>query len=112
MKISSCSRALAWPTYSPSFFGLKARSMASSFGDALAALTTRGAAKVSFDLASDGAEGHGLRGMRERVGVYGGELQAGPRPSGGFRVTALLPYGAQESRSAADTAGAAAKESA
>ncbi len=37
--------------------------------------------------------GHGILGMRERVGVYGGSLQAGPAPGGGFRVIARLPYG-------------------
>jgi signal transduction histidine kinase len=35
--------------------------------------------------------GHGLVGMRERVALFGGELQAGPHPSGGFSVTATLP---------------------
>jgi signal transduction histidine kinase len=37
--------------------------------------------------------GHGLIGMRERVAVFGGEFSAGPRPEGGFRVSASLPYG-------------------
>jgi signal transduction histidine kinase len=35
--------------------------------------------------------GQGLAGMRERVGLYGGELVAGPRPEGGFRVEATFP---------------------
>jgi signal transduction histidine kinase len=35
--------------------------------------------------------GHGIAGMRERVGMYGGEFHAGPRPGSGFRVTARFP---------------------
>ncbi|GIF47302.1 signal transduction histidine kinase [Asanoa ferruginea] len=35
--------------------------------------------------------GHGIAGMRERVGMYGGEFQAGPRSGAGFRVTARFP---------------------
>jgi signal transduction histidine kinase len=39
--------------------------------------------------------GHGLVGMRERVAMYGGRLETGPSPSGGFRVAAHLPFGAR-----------------
>src|SRR5690606_22796309 len=36
--------------------------------------------------------GYGLIGMRERALLYGGSFHAGPRPDGGFRVFARLPY--------------------
>ena len=38
--------------------------------------------------------GHGLVGMRERVGLYGGTLQTGARGGGGFRVVAQIPVDA------------------
>jgi signal transduction histidine kinase len=38
-------------------------------------------------------EGHGLAGMRERVAMFGGDLEAGPGDDGGFRLRARLPTG-------------------
>ena len=38
-----------------------------------------------------GTPGHGLVGMRERVSLFGGDLQVGNRPGGGFTVRATLP---------------------
>lgn len=42
-------------------------------------------------LKADAPQGHGLKGMRERAALYGGSLEAGARPTGGFRVSARLP---------------------
>jgi signal transduction histidine kinase len=58
-----------------------------------------GADSLELEIVDDGAGtqepvasgGHGLVGMRERVALYGGRLDAGQRPSGGFAVRVLLP---------------------
>jgi signal transduction histidine kinase len=54
---------------------------------------------LEIDVADDGRggsmsdDGHGLRGMAERAVALGGEVAAGPRPAGGWRVHARLPLG-------------------
>jgi signal transduction histidine kinase len=54
--------------------------------------------RVALEVVDDGhgpddqdRGGLGIAGMRERAALYGGTLQAGPLPGGGFRVAASLP---------------------
>ncbi|MEA2149192.1 MAG: hypothetical protein QOD69_1022 [Solirubrobacteraceae bacterium] len=58
------------------------------------------AAELELEISDDGApgrapaangDGQGLLGMRERVALYGGALEAAHRPEGGFVVRASLP---------------------
>jgi signal transduction histidine kinase len=57
---------------------------------------------VELEVADDGPgangaelDGKGLAGMRERVAVFGGTLDAGPREGGGFVLRAQLPIEAR-----------------
>ena len=58
-----------------------------------------GALRVAVDetgarpAAPVGRPGAGLTGLRERVTLLGGTLDAGPGPDGGYRVRAVLPFG-------------------
>jgi len=61
--------------------------------DAVLLRVTNGPGVPSEPSHRERASGHGLIGMRERVGVLGGSLSAGPAPDGGFVVSAVLPLG-------------------
>ena len=62
-----------------------------------------GAGDLSLEVIDDGAPaaaparngGHGLAGMRERAAAYGGDVEAGPRRDGGWRVRARIPLVAE-----------------
>jgi signal transduction histidine kinase len=69
-------------------------------GDARASVLVRyGEDSLELEITDDGAGaaapvgsgGHGLVGMKERVALYGGKLDAGHRPGRGFAVRVLLP---------------------
>ncbi len=69
-------------------------------GEARAEVYLRyGADSLELEVLDDGAGaltrhsrgGHGLVGMRERAALYGGRLDAGERPEGGFSVRVMLP---------------------
>jgi signal transduction histidine kinase len=64
------------------------------FDDGLGLLVEDDGKGAPHELYEEGGvdgQGHGLIGMRERIGMVGGTLDAGPRPGGGFRISALLP---------------------
>ena len=72
----------------------------------------RGAA-APFHSGTEG--GHGLIGMKERVALFGGELQTGPILTGGYRVFARMPIEPDDvsrARSERDAAKAAVEEAA
>ena len=72
-------------------------------GPACAQVTIRyGREVLDLEITDDGRRtrngegtGHGLVGMRERVALYGGEFEAGPRRRDGYAVRARLPIEAE-----------------
>jgi signal transduction histidine kinase len=52
-----------------------------------------GRARGAGDGGGSPGGGHGIAGMRERALALGGQLEAGRRTGGGFRVRASLPFG-------------------
>ena len=50
-----------------------------------------GASAGPASLGDAAGPGRGLLGLRERLGLYGGEITAGPQPGGGWQVRAVLP---------------------
>jgi signal transduction histidine kinase len=60
---------------------------------------TRTSAELRLDVQDDGrghdphsdGAGHGQTGMGERVALFGGSLNTGPLPAGGYRVSARIP---------------------
>jgi signal transduction histidine kinase len=74
-------------------------------GPATATVRLRyGTEALEVEVSDDGrgagtnGDGHGLIGMRERVALFGGALEVGTRPGGGFQVAARLPLDGGEPR--------------
>jgi signal transduction histidine kinase len=63
--------------------------------DLLIEVTDDGAALTARESGGERGSGRGLLGLRERIAIYGGSLDAGPRPGGGWRVRATIPLDAE-----------------
>jgi signal transduction histidine kinase len=78
--------------------GQATASVAAHWGDLLELTVTddgQGTSQADPDDVRAAGQGRGLLGLRERLALYGGELEAGPAPDGGWRMRAVLPLTAQ-----------------
>lgn len=71
--------------------GARTRVSVAADGDQLTVLIVNEPPEQPVSPLETAGTGHGLVGMRERVRLTGGSLDAGPLPDGGFRVAARLP---------------------
>lgn len=74
-------------------------------GSRVSVLVRHGGGEIAVAVGTDGSggraevpagSGRGLAGLRERVGVLGGEFSAEPGPDGGFVVRARIPSGSMQ----------------
>jgi signal transduction histidine kinase len=77
LKHSGCERAAVTVSYEPN--------------ELVLSVEDDGEERRDGDGLSESGGGHGIAGMRERAALYGGIVQAGRRPGGGFAVRARLP---------------------
>ncbi len=73
--------------------GGAATSVVVDWGDELEITVSDAGRGPSAASGGPSAAGRGLLGLQERLSLYGGELDAGPRPGGGWRVRAVMPVG-------------------
>ena len=94
--------------------GQAAASVAVHWGDQLLLTVTndgQGTGPAAPDDGRPPGQGRGLLGLRERLALYGGELAAGPRPGGGWRVSVVLPLAGQATEPASGSPAAEAPAS-
>ncbi|GAA2516436.1 sensor histidine kinase [Rarobacter incanus] len=73
---------------------------------AVSVLVAWGASSITIEVSDDGrgasapsdGVGHGVIGMRERAAMIGANLQAGPKPGGGYRVRCVIPVPTERSQ--------------
>jgi signal transduction histidine kinase len=73
--------------------GKAATSVLVDWGENLVITVSDAGVRAPALRAASQQSGRGLLGLQERLSLYGGELDAGPRPGGGWQVRAVMPVG-------------------